>query len=137
MTKSRSKIIWSIAGIATVILAIALINPIQSNLSKTRPVRESSSVKILLHGCLAYAADNEGNYPPNLKALYPNYIDYLPLFEGQDEKHRNKSPMIYYSGLTTSSDPDTPLIEHPFTFDGKKIVASAGGRVTMEKQAGK
>ena len=137
MTNSKSKIIWSIAGIATVFLAIALINPMQSNLSRTRAVRESSSVKILLHGCLAYAADNEGNYPPRLSALYPDYIDIKPLFKGRDGNGKNKSPMNYYPGLTTSSDPDTPLIEHPFTFNGKKIVASAGGRVTNEKPAGK
>ncbi len=141
MTKSRSKIIWLIAGIATVILAIALINPMQmvtpSVVSRSIAKQERDYIHALLNGCRAYAADNEGSYPPQLSALYPDYIDIKPLFKGRDENGKNKSPMIYYPGLTTSSDPDTPLIEHPFTFNGKKIVASAGGRVTNEKPAGK
>ena len=104
---------------------------------QARAVMERSNIKVLLLGCRAYAADNEGNYPPQLSALYPDYIDIKPLFKGRDENGKNRSPMIYYPGLTTSSDPDTPLIEHPFTFEGRKIIAFAGGRVTIEKQAEK
>ncbi len=94
---------------------------------------ERSNVKVLLLGCRAYAADNEGNYPPTLKALYPDYVDYLPAFEGRDDKGKEKLPMNYHQGLTPTSDPKAPVIEHPFTFDGKKITAYVSGHVTMEK----
>lgn len=136
MKKTKSKIVGAVAGIATVILSISLINPMQyvsiGIITRSRAVKEVSYVKQLLLGCRAYAADNEGKYPPQLKDLYPDYVDYLFLFEGQDTKRKNKRPMIYYPGLTNTSNSRAPLIEHPFTFEDKKIIGFAGGHVTME-----
>ncbi len=102
---------------------------------QARAVMERSNVKVLLLGCRAYAADNEGKYPPQLSVLYPDYIDIRPLFEGRDENGKNKLPMIYYPGLTATSDPKAPVIKHPFTFDGKKITAYVSGHVTEEDVA--
>ncbi|MDF1741163.1 MAG: type II secretion system protein [Verrucomicrobiales bacterium] len=116
------------------ILVASVVIPMQNGVSERAPVTIAyNNVKQLLLGCRAYAADNEGKYPANLKILYPYYIDHLPLFEGQDVKSGKKSPMIYFSGLTDTSPSRSPLIEHPFTFKGKKVIGFAGGHVTMEK----
>ena len=116
------------------LLCVTLYLPMQSGVAERAPVIIAvNEIKQLLLGCRAYAADNEGNYPPQLSVLYPDYVDHLPLFEGQDESGENKLPIIYYPGYTDTSPSRTPIIEYPFTFDGKKVIGYAGGHVTMEK----
>ena len=122
--------------LATVIILIvfAILSSMTGRLTPhARAVNENSKVRQLLLSCRIYAKDNEGNYPSTLGSLYPDYIDYLPTFEGEDEKGRNKLPMIYYHGISDESDLDSPVIEHPFTFDGKKIIGYASGQVLEVK----
>lgn len=122
----------------TILLAIASLSPTAGRLTPfARAVNENSKVRQLLLSCRIYAKDNRGNYPPTLKSLYPDYVDHLPAFEGEDEKGKNKLPMIYYHGLTEESDPDTPVIEHPFTFEGEKIIGYISGHVTTKKPSEK
>lgn len=118
----------------TTLLVIAIFSSMTGRLTPlAQAVNENSKVRQLLLSCRIYAKGNEGNYPPTLKSLHPEYVDYLPAFEGEDEKGKNKLPMIYYPGLTDKSDPESPAIEHPFTFDGEKITGYVSGHVTMER----
>ena len=138
MTPEKASVAWNIAAGLGVFLLVTTLIPLKSGPHGNSPEsRAVNQLKSLTLACRAYKVDFKGEYPSSLSSLFPDYIDIKPLFKRHDENGKNKSPMIYYPGLTTSSDPDTPLIEHPFTFNGKKIVASAGGRVTNEKPAGK
>lgn len=85
-------------------------------------------VKQLVHGCRAYASDHEGVYPPNIEALYPDYIDVPEVFLTEDSGGK-EIPLRYYPGLTESSDPDVILIEHPVPYRGNRIVGTVGGLI--------
>lgn len=129
-----SKIVPATAVLVVILIAAGLFLSIQNTPSgRSTVVGAVNDVKQLVLGCRAYAADNNGNYPPSLSVLYPDYIDHRPLFEGLDERGKNKSPMIYHPGLTNTSNSGTQLIEHPFTFGGKKVIGYANGQVTAAK----
>ena len=116
------------------LLCASLYFPKHNGIAERSPgTRALNDIKQLLLGCRAYAVDHEGKYPPNLKALYPDYIDHLAIFEGLNHEFTKKQPMTYFPGLTDTSDPKAPLIEHPFTFKGRKITGYAGGEVTVEE----
>lgn len=87
-----------------------------------------TQMKELLGGCQAYAADHDGNYPPSLEVLYPNYIDNNLLFYAEGPKG-NRIPLVYHPGLKMIADPAVPLVEYPFPVGATKISGNTRGAV--------
>ena len=94
-------------------------------------IKAISYVKQLLLACRAYAADHEGVYPPNLGALYPDYVDVPEIFFAQDLSG-NDIPILYYPGFIETSASDAVQIEHPVQYGGHRIIGTVGGNVLRE-----
>lgn len=89
-----------------------------------------NQLQILFRACRAYAADHEGNFPPTLGALYPEYVPNLDLFFSKEQGNR-KRIVIYYPGLTEISPGGLPLLEYPVGYRGKRVIAHCGGHVKL------
>lgn len=85
---------------------------------------------MVLLACRSYAADHGGAYPPDLAALFPDYIDTEDYHLAEDGRG-GKVPMIYFSGLTTSDDPEAILIEHRVLYARKRVVGKVGGHIKL------
>lgn len=114
-----------------VVIAIgcSLFYPAFSSISERSPrTKAFYTVKTLLLGCRAYAADHEGVYPPSLEILYPDYIDQEGFHLVRDESG-SRVPVVYHAGYKDSDDPREVLIEHPLELKRKRILGYAGGTV--------
>jgi hypothetical protein len=102
-------------------------------LNTDRPLGQNESVQSDVKsssGLPSYAADHEGNFPPTLGALYPDYVPNLDLFFSKEEGNR-KRIVIYHPGLTEISPGGLPLLEYPVRYRGKRVIAHCGGYVKL------
>ncbi len=123
----RTRIILSLIAVCSVISVSWFV---WDQVKMQRAQWSVSQVKFLTFGCLAYAGNHKGKFPPTLAALHPDYLDMDELFYAKGPKG-SRVEMIYHPGLTTHSDPKLPLIEHPFSFEGKRAVGYVDGQVQV------
>ncbi len=79
--------------------------------------------------CRTFAADESGNYPPDLNALIPDYIDIDSLFVYEDDSPR----WVYQPGLHANTDNDAVLFHSIRPINSLWVRAHVGGRVTVSK----
>ena len=59
-------------------LAVAMREPLMRGRMAALRVHSASNIRQLLQGCLLYANDNKGKYPPNLQELEKAMVAYMP-----------------------------------------------------------
>ena len=96
-----------------------------------RSIADESRLKNVMLGCRMYALDYDGDYPPNLRMLFPDYVDEerdfvsRPISKGDRERD-----FIYRSGFKSTDDPTEPILLSPSkTKRGKRGVGFADGEV--------
>ncbi|MGV3531563.1 MAG: hypothetical protein ACO1QR_04280 [Chthoniobacteraceae bacterium] len=89
----------------------------------------------LYYACKMYATDNGGTFPPNLKVLFPNYINSKkPLICPLSSKE--KPTEFEYKFGNAESKPDDVLIQSPqLTSDGRRVIVRRNGKreIVQEK----
>lgn len=95
-----------------------------------------SNVKQIGQALRAYAKNNDGQFPLNLRQLYPNYIASLnilvppgmgnavPLASEDD-----KSTYVYISGFTFNDQPDTVVLYYESPDSGGRCELHLNGNV--------
>ena len=79
-------------------------------------------VRQLVLGCKAWAADNDGEFPPGLESLVPEYLDALELLIWPAQSGGGRLPFVYRPGHTEAGDPETILIAAPEPMAGERVV---------------
>ena len=107
------------------ILASASLPAFNSVANRAEVAKEMNNVRQLLLGSRSWAADHDGEFPPSLEALNPDYLDVEFL------QYHNQAPYQYVPGLTDTSSPESVMIysdEYP-TNPPKRVVGFVGGQV--------
>lgn len=128
MERSRRK---KLVGATLAVLAVAgvssLFIPVYDGISERSPtVVRVANVRSLVTACVAYSKDSEGNFPPNLRSLYPDYINEESFLTDDFE---GKIPYLYRPGFTRSDAAREPMIIGPPDENGERIVGYVGGHV--------
>ncbi|MAS92570.1 MAG: hypothetical protein CMO55_05175 [Verrucomicrobiales bacterium] len=98
---------WAV-GSAIAIPALTKTGEIKMTATDQMEIRE------LTLACRVYAFDNDGNYPPNLEALFPDYIDDRELLTAEISTNpRVVKPYLYRPGLTTKVESREMFIAGP------------------------
>lgn len=121
------------AAIALLTIGIVLLSDIKTGQGEKEIEKATKTLSSLLLACRSYAADWEGNYPPSLEALIPAYLDDED-FLYVENRQAEKRPFSYHPGYTDTSHSQSILIEYPFPLDGKRLVAFAGGHVSVIRE---
>jgi hypothetical protein len=83
--------------------------------------------------CTAYAAANDGKFPPTLEALVPTYLSDAEDLETKVGDEDERGGFQYFGG-TTSDPPDRVLFQSWGTLpNGHRVVAYVDGRIEVEE----
>lgn len=132
MTPKKVTVAWNIAAVLGVLLLLSLFVPSKSCPPLSPQSKAVNQMKQLSLGCRAYAADWDGELPPTLETLYPDYIDVADFFYAID-KSGEKIPIIYRHPHLAEESERLPLLEWPIPLGDKKLIAYKGGHVTEER----
>ncbi len=112
------------------IMAVSTVPTVTKIQKKANIARQVSSVRQLMLGCRAWAADNDGKFPPNLEALLEEgYLDDPSLLMWAVSPGAPGEPYRYRAGLVDTGDPQTVVIAAPGAIDGEVIVGYLDGHV--------
>ena len=96
---------------------------------KAETAASSNNIRQLTVGCLMYASDNGGKFPPTLEELSPKYINSPAVFVSPFARE-NPMGFKYTPGLTDSSPASTVLIEDSFASrQNLRVVGFVDGHV--------
>jgi len=103
-----SGIVTGAVGILTGLFAVGIAasiampayNGIQDRGARTKDI---SDIGMIWVGCLAFASDNDGQYPKDLRELYPNFLESEELFKPRDGSLPGIDRFSYRPGLTNAS----------------------------------
>jgi hypothetical protein len=150
---SHSARVTILLAVAAVMLgAVVLLLPAYMA-TRVRPRADpcTSSLKQLFYACQLYGGDNDGLFPPDLAALYPDYLSDPDLFVcGRLRRRRKLLPhdasrhgplpperisFCYVSGLRADDAPETLLaFGEEWSHDGTGVIALAvNGQFNWEK----
>ncbi len=96
---------WLVVALVGVMLAVSVGLLFSSMLEMAKRASWMEEASAVFSGCKAYAGEHEGNFPPELGGLYPEYVERQ--FSLRDKEG---NPLwIYHPGLNVASPPDQPL----------------------------
>lgn len=123
--------VGTIAGLFTAAMLAGIFIPVFSGtLNKAKITRQMNDVKIIAITCRAYAADHDGNFPAELKELYPDYIQDENALKTYGQGGVINADYIYFPGYRDDSPAKTkPLIAAPVSIGGGRVMGLVGGEV--------
>jgi hypothetical protein len=110
--------------IAPAAIAAGIALPVFTSVAEKGNLTKSlSQEKQIALACKLYAADHNGNFPPTLQALIPDYLTDTKLFVSPF------APIVpmgyaYTSGLTDTSPPKTVLIKDKFSSQARHLIVA-------------
>jgi hypothetical protein len=82
--------------------------------------------------CMAYAAANDGKFPPTLEALVPTYLSDAEDLQTKVGDNDERGGFQYFGGATSDA-PDRVLFQSWGTLpSGQRVVAYVDGRIEVE-----
>jgi len=100
-------IIEVLVVVAIFILMVAVLTPfVRITRMRAASINCADNLREISLGLHAYAADQNGAFPPNLGALYPNYVQDAKVFDCPASKAAgtaDKPDYIYIEGLKETS----------------------------------
>ncbi len=117
-----------VLGIVPLAMVAAMVLPATTKVQERAwEAKQMSDIRQLVLGCQQWAGDHDGNFPPDLQALVPDYLaeDVLTW----ESRAGESFPFRYQPGLTESSDPDAVLIAGPEPFGDVRVVGRVSGVV--------
>jgi len=119
--------------IAALALGIAL--PVFAAVKeKAQETKCLSEAKQLALGCKLYASDHDGNYPPTLNQLFPEYLTDKKLLECPLTKDQPPMGYDYFGGKDTDPSAKVLLSSKATTRTHKRIVVTSDGAAALKRE---
>jgi len=124
----RKSVITFVASFIILAGALSYFIPVYNEVTciRSRRIQKVANVRSLVTACVAYSKDWE-EFPPNLQALFPTYIDDDSLLTSDID---GKPLFLYRSGFSDTDYSREPLIMGPMDEDGNRLIGYIGGHVT-------
>jgi len=115
--------VGAVAGLLAWGLLASLVIPAMSQAQhRAQQAQTVAEMKTVVTACHEWAVQHEGDFPPNLESLVPDYLDESALTT-TDPDTGEEIPYRYRPGLSHGSPSREPVLLRPATRDGWRAVA--------------
>jgi hypothetical protein len=119
------RVLALLVGLGVLMGLVCAVDVGMSRYERTTGNSDLTAAKQLGLACKLYAGDHEGNFPPNLEVLVPEYCP-AEAFEGigRSRARRKLVPFTYLPGQRDDGPPDLPLIVGPTSEKDRYVVVT-------------
>ncbi|MCB1231093.1 MAG: DUF4190 domain-containing protein [Verrucomicrobiae bacterium] len=117
-------------GLTPVGIAASLVVPVVTKVKeKADLAREISEMRQVIIACQSWASDHDGNFPPDLDSLMPDYIQDEELLTWRSKSNPEGARLVYRPGFTESTDIREIVVFSPTAAMGRRLVGYVSGAV--------